>query len=83
MTLDFDALAWQLESCLWPPERLPGPGPTAVGEELARAGLLLLSNPTRSMITAAQQECPNLEADQIRDVLRAVAEGVLASRRQG
>jgi hypothetical protein len=77
---DFDAFARQLESCLWPPERLPGPGPSSVGEELAKAGLLFLSNPTRSMISAAQHVCPELTVEQVRHILRAVAAGILGSK---
>jgi hypothetical protein len=80
MYTDFEALARQLESCLWQPERLPNQLPTLVGEELAKAGLLFLSNPTRSMIAAAQRARPDLTADQVRDLLKAIASAIFESK---
>jgi hypothetical protein len=82
MESDFNWLARSLESCLWPHDRIPGPGPSSIGEELARAALIFLASPTRSMITAAQTRCPSLTVDQVRDMLKTIAAAILASKLQ-
>ena len=54
-----------------------------MGEDLAKAALIFLGNPTRAMIKAAQKVCPDLAADQVRGMLKAIAAGIAESRARG
>jgi hypothetical protein len=80
MDSEFNWLARNLESCLREPDGLPGAGPSPIGEDLAKAALVFMANPSRSMVAAAQDVSPSLSPDQVRGMLKAVADAILASK---
>ncbi|HVG82181.1 MAG TPA: hypothetical protein VNB28_07860 [Methylomirabilota bacterium] len=80
MDSEFDWLARNLESCLGEPDGLPGARPSPIGEDLAKAALVFMANPSRSIVAAARDASPSLSPDQVRRVLKAVAQAILASK---
>jgi hypothetical protein len=83
MDSEFDWLARNLESCLGETDRVAGGRPSPVGEDLAKAALVFIANPSRSIVEAAQDVSPALSPDQVRGVLKAVTDAILASKPRG